>query len=76
MAVTASELRRNVYQLLDEVLTTGAPLEIERGGQTLYIIPGHFGSKVDRLESHPGAFAGDPEDFVHLDWSGEWEPES
>ena len=33
MAISASRLRQVVYRLLDEVLRTGQPLEIERHGQ-------------------------------------------
>ena len=39
MALSASKLRANVYRLLDEVLETGKPLEIERNGKTLVIAP-------------------------------------
>lgn len=37
MAITASQLRQDVYRLLDHVLETGVPLEIERGGRRLRI---------------------------------------
>jgi antitoxin (DNA-binding transcriptional repressor) of toxin-antitoxin stability system len=74
MAVTASELRQNVYRLLDEVLRTGVPLEIERGGQQLRIVPVDAPSKLARLEPHPGTIIGDPEELVDYDWSGEWQP--
>lgn len=53
MAVTASELRRNVYRLLDEVLESGVPLEIVRRGRTLRIVPVESESKRDRLKGHP-----------------------
>lgn len=33
--LTATELRGNIYQYLDEVLETGIPIEITKGGQTL-----------------------------------------
>jgi len=39
MAMSASELRQNIYNLLDEVLETGIPLEIERKGKKLRIVP-------------------------------------
>jgi hypothetical protein len=74
MAITASELRQNVYRLLDEVLETGVPLEIERNGRRLRIIPVEGPSKFDRLVDHPDAIVGDPEALVHIDWSGEWRP--
>lgn len=74
MAISASELRQNVYRLLDEVLRTGTPLEVERGGRRLRIVPVDPPSKVARLTPHPEAFVGDPEDLVHIDWSSEWRP--
>ena len=74
MAVSASELRQNVYRLLDEVLRTGQPLEIERGGRRLRIVPVEAPAKLSRLSPHLGTILGDPEELVHLDWTGEWRP--
>lgn len=74
MTITASELRQNVYRLLDEVLRTGMPLEIERGGRHLRIVPVDAPAKLARLDAHPGTIVGDPEGLVHLDWSTEWRP--
>jgi antitoxin (DNA-binding transcriptional repressor) of toxin-antitoxin stability system len=74
MVVTASELRQNIYRLLDEVLETGVPLEIERKGRRLRIVAEEPPSKLDRLVPHPDFLVGDPEDFVHIDWSHEWHP--
>lgn len=74
MAVTASELRQDVYRLLDEVLETGVPLEIERKGRKLRIVPAETGSKLDRVVGHPGAIVGDPDDLIHIDWSEYWKP--
>jgi antitoxin (DNA-binding transcriptional repressor) of toxin-antitoxin stability system len=74
MAITASELRQNVYRLLDEVLASGVPLEVERGGRRLRIVPVDAPAKLSRLSPHPGTIVGDPEGLVHLDWSGEWRP--
>ena len=75
MAITASELRQNVYRLLDQVLESGVPLEIERNGRRLRVVPVDGPSKLDRLTPHPGAAVGDLEDFVHIDWSDEWHPD-
>jgi len=74
MTITASELRQNVYRLLDEVLATGLPLEVDRGGRRLRIVPVDAPPKLSRLSPHPGTINGDPEDLVHIDWSGEWRP--
>lgn len=74
MAVTASELRQNIYRLLDEVLDTGIPLEIERKGRRLRIVPPERTSKLDRVAEHDDYVVGDPEELVHLDWSEQWRP--
>jgi hypothetical protein len=72
--LTASKLRENVYKILDHVIETGEPVEIERNGRRLRISVDPVGSKLDRLTPRPSAVQGDSEDFVHLDWSGEWNP--
>ena len=72
MAITASSLRGNIYRLLDQVLETGQPLEIERKGRLLKIIPEERPSKMSRLVKHP-CIKGDPESIVHMDWSDEWQ---
>jgi hypothetical protein len=77
MALSASKLRANVYRLLDEVLETGKPLEIERNGRTLVIAPKEAtkGSKLDNIPTRPGAIIGDPDELIHMDWSSEWNPD-
>jgi len=76
MKITASKLRENIYRLLDEVIETGVPVEVERRGRRLRIVPADepVRAKLGRLDPHPEAIRGDPEDLVHLDWSTEWKP--
>lgn len=81
MALTASKLRANVYRLLDQVLETGEPLEIERNGRLLVIAPKApkepevKQSIWDRLPRRQGAIIGDPDELIHIDWSSEWNPD-
>lgn len=75
MAISASKLRANVYRLLDEVLETGQPLEIERNGKTLVVAPKERGSRLDRLPRREGYIVGDPDELIHIDWSSEWNPD-
>ena len=75
MAVTASQLRANVYRLLDDVLESGRPLEIERKGKILVIAPQEPRSLWDRLPRREGAIVGDPDELIHIDWSSEWNPD-
>jgi antitoxin (DNA-binding transcriptional repressor) of toxin-antitoxin stability system len=74
MSITATELRSNLYRLLDQVLATGEPLLISRKGRQLRIEPDRPEAKLDRLIRREGVIKGDPDDLVHVDWSGEWRP--
>ena len=73
MAIKASNLREDIYRILDQILETGVPVEIERRGKILKIVPTEPRSKLDNLTPRPYLLS-DPEDLVHLDWSGEWRP--
>lgn len=70
----ATKLRQNIFQVLDQVLETGVPVEVERNGKKLKIVAVERPSKLDGLQPHPGTVIGDPEDLVHLDWFREWKP--
>ncbi|BBD54125.1 Antitoxin [Planktothrix agardhii] len=45
-SVTPKELRGNLENLLDEILRTGIPLEIDRGGETSLHCPSRKVRKV------------------------------
>ena len=75
LATTASKLRANIYRMLDEVLETGQPLEIERNGKTLVIAPKEERSIWDRLPRREGFIVGDPDELIHIDWSSKWNPD-
>lgn len=74
--ITPSELRQNIYRLIDRVLDTGEPLEIKRKGRTLRLVPDD--ERPDRLaaiHTNPGVVVGDAEELVSMDWSAEWDAE-
>lgn len=75
MAISASKLRANVYRLLDEVLDSGRPLEIDRKGKVLVIAPKDEQSIWDRLPRREGYIVGDPDELIHMDWLSEWNPD-
>jgi antitoxin (DNA-binding transcriptional repressor) of toxin-antitoxin stability system len=75
VSMTATRLRQNLYQILDTVLETGVPVEIERAGQLLRIVPVEVPSKWARLTPHD-ALTVDPQSIVEMDWSGEWRPDA
>lgn len=73
MRITASKLRENVYRILDEVLATGVPVEIERKGRLLRVVAAEPTSRLSRLERR-NFVLGAPETLLDLDWSAEWRP--
>lgn len=75
--VSASRLRQDVYRLLDQVIETGVPLEIVRGGHRLRIELDAQSGRLQRLvgNGNPDAIVGDPDDLVALDVSAAWDPD-
>jgi len=67
-SVTVTELRGNIYKLLEEILETGVPLEIRKGGRKLRIAPVEKVDKLQNLVYRSDAIYGDPEDLVHIEW--------
>ncbi len=74
MKITASKLRQDLFRILDQVLETGVPVEIERNGETLQIVRVASRSKLSNLVERPSVLGCNPEDIVHLDWSKDWKP--
>ncbi|MBL0716462.1 MAG: type II toxin-antitoxin system Phd/YefM family antitoxin, partial [Desulfosarcina sp.] len=62
--ITPTELRQNIYKLLDEVLNTGIPIEINKGGKKLRIVPADKTKKLQNLISRPNVIKGNPDDLA------------
>lgn len=69
--VTPTELRANIYNLLEEVLETGIPLEIKKGERRLRIVPVEPADKLQNLVSRSDIIQGDPDDLIDISWEGE-----
>jgi antitoxin (DNA-binding transcriptional repressor) of toxin-antitoxin stability system len=74
MPYKATDLRRNIYRILDHVLATGESVEIERNGRLLRIVPADGAAPTERLRPIPNLIVGDPGALEHVDWSAEWKP--
>jgi hypothetical protein len=72
--MTATELRKDIYKVLDDVLETGTPQQVIRGSRTLMIVPA--GGRRLRLADLPRreALNCTPDELVETTW--EWEPEA
>ena len=74
-SITATQLRNNIYRILDEVLDSGEALEVVRKGRKLLIVPAKSGRR--RLEGLPRrklttcSF----DELVETSWENAWNPE-
>jgi prevent-host-death family protein len=69
MPISVTRLRANLYEIVDRVIETGIPVEIEHKGERVRLEPAKPKSKLQKLARNPATIVGDPEDFVHVDWS-------
>ena len=69
--IKPSQLREDIYNLLDEVIETGIPLEIKRKGIVLKVMLDKKASKLSNLKKR-NVLSADPNYYVHLDWSKKW----
>ena len=70
-SITPTELRSNIYNLLDEVLDSGVPIEISKGNRKLRIVPVEKVDKLQNLILRPNVIKGDPDDLVNISWEKE-----
>lgn len=69
-SISVTALRQNLFKVVDQVLATGVPVEIERHGKKLLLIPAEPVSKLANLKRRH-VIVGDPEELVDLQ-VGEW----
>jgi len=75
--LTLTTLRQQIFQIADEVLATGIPVEIKRNGRVLLLAPEVSADKGRSLKlKRRKLIVGDAES-LHLEKVGEWrEPEN
>jgi hypothetical protein len=83
MQLTITAFRKNIYQLIDWVIATGEPIILKRKGKTIKIViedtieepKPKIINDLSKLTPHPDAITEDPEYYVSIDWSKEWNPD-
>jgi antitoxin (DNA-binding transcriptional repressor) of toxin-antitoxin stability system len=80
MTVTATEFRKNLFALLEQVVR-GETIEVRYKGSSVRIAPASSGSKLARAKRQPALLC-DPDAIVHSDpkllarmesaWSKDW----
>jgi len=76
--ITATELRAQIYRVLDRVLATGKPQRVRRGDRTLVISPEAESPRkrldLDRLPRRQ-AINCTPDELVEQGWEDAWKPD-
>ena len=68
--ISLTALRNNLFKIVDDIIKTGNPVEIERNGHRLEIILKEKRSKLDNLKPHD-CIVGNPDDLIQIK-VGEW----
>ena len=69
--LTPTELRGDIYRILDEILDTGVPVEVVKGSRKLVIAPAERTDKLRHLTKRNRFIKGDPEDLANVTWESE-----
>ena len=75
--LTPSALRKDIYNVLDEVLETGQPRAIRRKGRTVWLVT-HVPERRFRIGEgprHPDVFDGTLEELAAVSWEDAWQPD-
>ncbi len=74
-SITATELRANVYRILDRILESGEAQEVVRGSSKLLIIPAE--ERKHSLKDRPkrDGLNCSLDELVATSWEKEWSPD-
>ena len=72
MTVTTTELRKNIFTLLDQVAQRGITLEVKRKGKIIRILADKNSGKLSNLKKH-SVLNCEPSELLNNDWSSEWQ---
>ena len=63
--ISLTALRSNLFKIVDEVIETGNPVELERKGHRLKIVIEGKKSKLENLKPHD-CIVGNPDELIDL----------
>jgi hypothetical protein len=69
--ITPSELRKDLYNLLDQVILTGKPIEVKRKDKVVKIMVEPSRSKLDNLKRR-NILNCEPDEIIYNNWEKEW----
>lgn len=72
MAISSIEFSSKLEGVLDSVIESGIPVEIEHKGKTIRIVPMAKPRSIDSLIAQDSYLKVDPDEVVRMDWSEFW----
>lgn len=69
-----TNLRKELYKVVDNVIETGLPVDIERNGHVVQLVLVEPKLKLDNLKPHD-CINGDPEELIDLQVC-DWQPDA
>lgn len=72
LKISATDLRKDLFNKLDLVAKKGEPVEIERSGVRLQIIRVNDFGKLSRLPVRDAVWSGSDDDLIYFDWAPYW----
>ena len=63
-AVSATRFRAELYKILEEVITTGRPVEVALRGRKVRIVAVDAPTRLEAMEPRADYIVGDPDDLV------------
>ena len=72
--MTPTQLRKNLYHILDQILESGEGVEIERKSGSVLLLPQRAASKLERLPRRQ-TIMGDADSLDQISWEGAWQPD-
>ena len=79
MAISATKLRADIYRVIEGVINSGVPVEIELRGKKVRIVPAEPSDKLANLVKRPGVIVGDAgridqaKSFDGAKWRKKWD---
>ena len=79
MTISATKLRADLYRVIDRVIDSGTPIEVDLRGRKVRIVPSAPRDKLANLPKRPGVIVGNPDDlpkvktFDEAKWRRKWD---
>lgn len=75
-SLSATELRAQLYKVIDEVIATGTPQRVRRGDDSVLIVSEHGGRRLDLTKlPRRTATACTPDELVEQRFAELWRPD-